>query len=46
MPAKYLTIKQKFLREGMAQAEAKRRAAKIYNAARKPGTKPVTAAYD
>jgi hypothetical protein len=42
MPAKYEAIKRKFLAEGKSDKEAKTRAAKIFNATRKKGQKPVT----
>jgi hypothetical protein len=42
MPAKYEAIKAKFLKEGKSEKEAKTRAAKIFNATRKKGEKPVT----
>lgn len=41
MPEKYVAIKQKFLKGGMSLANAKTRAAKIFNATRKPGVAPV-----
>lgn len=42
MPRQYEAIRDKFENEGMGSAEAKTRAAKIYNARRKKGTPPVT----
>jgi len=42
MPKKYEAIRDKFIREGYSVKEAKTRAAKIYNATRKPGQRPVT----
>lgn len=42
MPAKYEAIRDKFKSKGMGSAEAKTRAAKIYNATRQPGQTPVT----
>ena len=42
MPAKYEAIRDKFIKEGMSSKEAKTRAAKIFNASRKKGEKPVT----
>ena len=46
MPAKYDAIKQKFLRMGDSEKEAKTRAAKIYNAGRESRTPPVTRNYE
>lgn len=42
MPKKYEAIRDKFKAKGMSAMMAKQRAAKIYNAGRKPGQKPVT----
>jgi hypothetical protein len=42
MPKKYEAIRDKLLEKGIALKLAKTRAAKIYNAERKPGQKPVT----
>lgn len=42
MPAKYEAIRDKFEGKGIPAKEAKTRAAKIFNATRKPGEKPVT----
>jgi hypothetical protein len=42
MPKKYEAIRDKFLKEGLTTKLAKQRAAKIFNATRKPGTRPVT----
>lgn len=42
MPAKYEAIRDKFKSQGMSDAEAKTRAAKIFNATRKKGQAPVT----
>lgn len=42
MPKKYEAIRDKFERKGMSAAAAKTKAAKIYNAERKPGQRPVT----
>lgn len=42
MPRKYEAIRDKLKSKGMSVAEAKTRAAKIYNATRKPGQRPVT----
>lgn len=41
MPEKYLALRDEFVRTGTPRAQAKTRAAKIYNAQRKPGTAPV-----
>jgi hypothetical protein len=41
MPAKYEAIKAKLKSEGKSDKAAKTSAAKIYNATRKPGQKPV-----
>lgn len=46
MPKQYEAIRDKFIAEGMSAKEAKMRAAKIYNARRKAGQKPVTRATD
>ena len=42
MPERYLALKRKFMREGMSEKEAEKHGARIYNATRKPGEKPVT----
>ena len=42
MPKKYRKIRDKLKRAGASSKEAKTSAAKIYNATRKPGSKPVT----
>ncbi len=42
MPKKYEAIRDKAVKEGMSLAAAKTKAAKIYNATRKKGQKPVT----
>lgn len=42
MPKKYEAIRDKFIKEGLSTKIAKQRAAKIYNAGRKKGQKPVT----
>lgn len=46
MPAKYEAIRDKFESKGMGEKEAKTRAAKIFNAGRKPGEAPVTRNYE
>lgn len=42
MPKKYEAIRDQFKREGMSDKAAKTHAARIFNATRKPGQKPVT----
>jgi len=42
MPKKYEAIRDKLIAEGRSPASAKTSAAKIFNATRKPGQKPVT----
>lgn len=42
MPAKCVAIKEKLIKEGKSEKSAKTSAAKIFNATRKPGQKPVT----
>lgn len=42
MPAKYQAIRDKSINQGMSAKAAKTKAAKIYNAQRKPGQAPVT----
>lgn len=42
MPAGYEKMKAKFIAERMSEQDAKRKAARIYNAKRKKGQKPVT----
>lgn len=46
MPKKYEAIRDKFKAKGIGSKEAKTRAAKIFNATRKKGTKPVTGKSD
>jgi len=46
MPAGYLKIRDKLVDEGMSLEAAKTKAAKFYNARRKPGTPPVTRNYE
>lgn len=46
IPAKYEAIRDKFKAEGMDEAQAKTRAAKIFNATRKEGVKPVTGKHE
>lgn len=42
MPKAYEKMRDKFKKEGMGEKAAKTKAAKIYNANRKAGAKPVT----
>jgi hypothetical protein len=42
MPKRYEKMRDKFAKEGLTAKLAKQKAAKIFNATRKPGTKPVT----
>lgn len=42
MPKAYEAMRDKFRRGGMTPKAAKGKAARIYNAKRKPGSKPVT----
>ena len=42
MPAKYEAMKRRFMREGMSEKKAATKAARIYNAQRGEGRKPVT----
>lgn len=42
MPKRYEAIRDKFIKEGLSTKIAKQKAARIFNATRKPGTKPVT----
>ncbi len=42
MPAKYEAIRDKLERKGASSKAAKKSAARIYNATRKKGQKPVT----
>lgn len=46
MPDKYEAIKEKLIERGMSKKEAKKRAAKIYNAQRDEGKEPVSPSYD
>lgn len=41
VPKRYESMKKEFKREGMSDKAAKTKAAKIFNATRKPGQKPV-----
>lgn len=42
MPKQYEDMRDQFYADGMSEKAAKTKAAKIYNARRKPGQKPVT----
>lgn len=42
MPKKYEAMRDKFVKEGMSAKIAKQKAAKIFNATRKKGQRPVT----
>lgn len=46
MPKKYEAMKRSFISRGLAESAAKEKAARIYNAQRKRGQKPVTRNYD
>ena len=42
MPKQYEAIRDRLVKQGVTLAQAKSRAAAIYNSQRKPGQKPVT----
>jgi len=42
MPKQYEAIRDRLVQKGLSLKEAKRRAAKIYNAGRKPSQRPVS----
>ena len=42
MPKRYEKMRDAFKKGGLSEKKAKTKAAKIYNATRKPGQKPVT----
>jgi hypothetical protein len=42
MPEKYRRIKEEYRAKGLSKKAAEKVAARIYNAQRKPGQKPVT----
>ena len=42
MPKAYESMRDKFKEQGMSDARAKEKAAKIFNSQRKPGQRPVT----
>ena len=46
MPREYEAIRDRLIRKGFGAREAKTKAAKIYNARRKAGQKPVTRGSD
>lgn len=46
MPQRYVSIKESLVAKGASVKAAKTKAAKIYNATRKSGEKPVTRHYD
>ena len=46
MPKKYEAMKKKFMKDGMSEKAASAKAARIYNAEREGGQKPVTQSYD
>jgi hypothetical protein len=46
MPKKYEAIRDKLMARGTPSKQAKTRAAKIFNATRKRGEKPVTGRHD
>lgn len=41
MPKQYESIKKQLMKDGLTEKQAEARAAKIYNAQRKPGQAPV-----
>ena len=45
MPKAYVAMRDKFAAGSMSLADAKTKAAKIYNKQRKPGQKPVTGSH-
>jgi hypothetical protein len=46
MPARYEVMRDKFAKGGMSMQAAKGKAARIFNATRKPGEEPVTRGSD
>jgi len=46
MPAKYEAIRDQSIKEGLSTKMAKQKAARIFNAERKPGEAPVTRSSD
>lgn len=46
MPREYEAIRDRLIRKGVSVKEAKTRAAKVYNARRKAGQRPVTRGSD
>ena len=45
MPDQYEAIKKRLIEKGLSKEKAKKKAAKIYNARRDEGEKPVTSNY-
>ena len=41
MPKQYEAMRDKFMKSGLSKKAAQKKAARIYNAKRKPGQKPV-----
>ena len=46
MPKKYEAIRDASIKEGLSTKLAKQKAARIFNASRKPGEAPVTRSYE
>jgi hypothetical protein len=46
MPERYVKMRDKLIRRGVSVKSAKTQAAKIFNATRKRGEKPVTGKHD
>jgi len=46
MPQAYTKMRDKFRKEGMSEKASKGKAARIFNAKRKPGQAPVTRNYE
>ena len=46
MPKQYEKMRDKFQDEGLSRDQAQEKAARIYNARRKPGQQPVTGKQD
>ena len=42
MPKAYEAMRDAFIRQGMSEKDAKQKAARLYNARRRKGQKPVT----
>lgn len=45
MPEQYEAIKERLIEKGLSKEKAKKKAAKIYNAKRDKGEKPVSPSY-